>query len=238
MGQDGNNFLLVWDDSGAGLSRDIYATRINPFGVVLDPLFIPVNTNAAEQSSPILAFDGTNYLVAWSDLRNNGSSDIYGSRVTQAGAVLDASGIQLAGGVEAQTEAAMAFDGTNYLVVWSDYRLAPHSNLFARRVRPAGTIVDSTPITVSAAAEHQQQPSVTYNAPDYFISWQDGRGSASLDIYAGRVSRTGVALDGDGFALSESAMDETQAVLASGGAQGVLAVYQVVDNSLGTTCSG
>jgi hypothetical protein len=233
VSQDGSNFLLVWDDSGASTSRDIYGTRVSPSGAVLDPLLLAINTNTSEQTSPLLAFDGTNYLVAWSDFRNNGSSDIYATRVTPAGAVLDAAGIQLAGGTEAQAEAALAFDGTNYLVVWSDYRLAPHSNLFARRVRPAGTIVDATPITVSAAAGHQQQPSVTYNAPDFFISWQDGRGGTNLDIYAGRVSRTGVALDGDGFALSENAMDESLPALASGGAQGVLAVYQAADASLG-----
>ncbi|HEX8705149.1 MAG TPA: Ig-like domain-containing protein, partial [Myxococcaceae bacterium] len=233
VSHDGTNYLLVWSDSGAGVSRDIFGTRVSPSGTVLDPLFVPINTNSSEQASPVLAFDGTNYLVAWSDFRNNGSSDIYGTRVTQAGAVLDAAGIQLAGGTEAQAEAALAFDGTNYLLVWSDYRLAPHSNLFARRVRPAGTIVDATPLTVSAAAGHQQHPSIAYNAPDFFISWQDGRSGTSLDIYAGRVTRTGVALDGDGFAVSENAMDEGQAALASGGTQGVLAVYQVPDAALG-----
>ena len=233
VSHDGSNFMLVWDESGTGASRDIYGTRIGPTGAVLDPLFLAINTNTSEQSAPLLAFDGTNYLVAWADFRNNASADVYGTRVSAAtGAVLDAAGLQLAGGTDAQAEAALAFDGTNYLVVWSDYRLAPHSNLLARRVRPAGTIVDSTPITVSAATGHQQQPSVVYSAPDYFVAWQDERGGAGRDIYAGRVSRTGVALDGDGFALSENPVEESKPVLASG-AQGVLAVYQATDNSLG-----
>jgi VCBS repeat-containing protein len=233
VSRDSTNFLLVWEEGGTSTSRDIYGTRISPSGAVLDPLFIAINTNTSEQTSPVVAFDGTNYLVAWSDYRNNGASDVYGARVSQAGAVLDAAGLQLAGGTDAQTEAALAFNGANYLLVWSDYRLAPHSNLFARRVRPAGTLLDATPITVSAAAGHQQQASVTFNASDFFISWQDGRGGTDLDIYGGRITPTGVVLDGDGFPISESAADESQVALAGGGAQGVLAVYQATDNSLG-----
>jgi hypothetical protein len=46
---------------------------------------------------PRVAFDGTNYLVAWEDERS-GSQDIYGARVTRGGVVLDPAGFLILSG--------------------------------------------------------------------------------------------------------------------------------------------
>ena len=235
MAFDGTNYLVVWDDAGTSAARDIYGTRVSKAGTVLDASFIGIGTDAADQAAPAVAFDGTNYLVVWSDWRNFSTSDVYGARVSKAGLVLDSTGVQLAAGSEAQTDAAVAFDGTNYLVVWSDYQVFPSANLLARRVRTAGTALDATPIAVSAAPGHQQQGSVVFDGTDFLVAWQDARSGTGLDLYAGRVSKSGVALDGDGFVVSANAPDESAVALASGGAQGVLAVYQVTDATLGSS---
>jgi len=234
VGFDGTNYLVVWDDAGASAARDIYGTRVSRAGAVLDALFIGISTDPNDQASPVIAFDGTNYLVAWSDWRNNATADVYGARVNRSGTVLESAGIQLAGGPETQTDAALAFDGTNYLLVWSDYQVFPSSNLFARRVRTAGTPLDTSPITVSSAAGHQQRPSIVYNGTEFLVAWQDARNETGLDLYAGRVSRAGATLDGDGFVLSTNPADETRVVLSSAGAAGTLAVYQASDPSLGS----
>jgi hypothetical protein len=231
---DGTNYLLVWDDSGTSSSRDIYGTRVSKAGAVLDPSFLGISTNASDQASPTLAFDGTNYLVVWSDWRNSGASDVFGARVSRAGVVLDTAGLSIAGGTDAQIDPAIAFDGTNYLVAWADFRTFPHSNLFARRVRPAGTLVDGTALTVSSAVGHQQAPSVAFNGTDFLVAWQDERSGTQIDLYAARVTSGGIVTDSDGFPLSTNPIDESQVALASGGAQGVLAVYQAADSSLGS----
>jgi len=231
---DGTNSLVVWSDAGTSSARDIYGTRVSRAGAVLDPTFFGISTDSSDQASPAIAFDGTNYLVAWSDYRNNSTADVYGARVSKTGSVLDVSGLQLAGGPESQTDAALAYDGTNYLLVWSDYQTFPSSNLSARRVRPTGTPADTSPITVSAAAGHQQQASVVYTGTEFLIAWQDGRSGTGLDIYAGRLSPGGTALDGDGFILSANPANESRVILSSAGGAGVLAVYQVNEPSLGS----
>ena len=43
-------------------------------------------------ASPAIGFDGANYLIVWQDKRN-GDWDVFGSRVTPAGEVLDPAGI-------------------------------------------------------------------------------------------------------------------------------------------------
>lgn len=53
---------------------------------------------------------------------------------------------------------AIAFDGTNYLVVWADQRLSRDEDIFATRVSSTGQILDATGITIAATAGRQLNP--------------------------------------------------------------------------------
>jgi hypothetical protein len=117
---DGTNYLVVWQDTRLGAS-DIYATRVSPSGTVLDPGGFPISVAPDFQGSPAVAFDGANYFVFWEDQRAGSPNwDIYGARVTPAGTVLEPGGIPISTYQQAQLTPAVAFDGTNYMVVWSD----------------------------------------------------------------------------------------------------------------------
>lgn len=95
---------------------------MTPAGQVLGEF--PIFSASGEQVEPVLAFDGTNYLVVWRDTRNGSgpaeSTDVYGARVSPVGRVLDPSGIAIATAPGVQGEPSIAFDGTNHFVVWSD----------------------------------------------------------------------------------------------------------------------
>jgi hypothetical protein len=87
---DGTNYMVAWiEGTEAG---DIYCARVATDGTVLDTAEIPVSTAAGDQRAPAIAFDGANFLIVWQDKRN-GDWDVYGSRVTPGGEVLDRSGI-------------------------------------------------------------------------------------------------------------------------------------------------
>jgi hypothetical protein len=132
---------VTWDHRGS--SWDIYAARVTPQGTVLDPNGIQVATAAFNQC-PALAFDGANFLVTWEDYRGGPYSDIYAARVTPQGTVLDPNGITVSTAASWQRSPALAFDGANFLVTWTDYR-GSYSDIYAARVTPAGVVFDTGP---------------------------------------------------------------------------------------------
>jgi large repetitive protein len=81
---DGQNFLVVWQDSRGSATSDVYdifGARVSAAGDVLDPSGIVISNAVGDQKSPAVAFDGQRYLVVWADSRT-GSPRIHGTRVT------------------------------------------------------------------------------------------------------------------------------------------------------------
>lgn len=95
----GTGYLVAWTDyrNNATASADIYGTRVSDAGLVQDPSGSALSTAPNRQITPSVASNGDDYLVAWSDYRNNATTkyDIYGTRVTAAGAVQDVNGLAL-----------------------------------------------------------------------------------------------------------------------------------------------
>ena len=162
---------------------------------------IAISTAVNAQSAPALAFDGTNYLVTWTDLRT-GNNNIFGARVSTAGSVLDGptatGGIAISTAAGAQQLPALAFDGTNYLVVWRDNRSGSF-DIFGARVSTGGSVLDGPPATggiaISTAVNTQQLPAVAFDGTNYLVAWGDDR-SATDDVFGARVSTGGSVLDG------------------------------------------
>jgi large repetitive protein len=138
VASDGTNHFVVWEDERTSTS-EIYGTRVTPDGVVLDPQGIRISSGSPADF-PAIAFDGVNYLVTWADSR--AGIDVYGARVTPAGVVLDASGIPISTSAGTQTRPSVAFDGTNSMVVWEDYRAGSIPHVYAARVSPEGAVLD------------------------------------------------------------------------------------------------
>ena len=202
----GTNYLVV-------LSGDnIYGARVNQAGTVLDPAGIPISTAANYQRYPAVSFDGTNFLVVWEDYRNNSdTSDIYGARVSQAGTVLDPAGICITAAANGQYAPAVAFDGADFFVVWTDERSGFYEyDIYGARVSRAGTVLDPTGTPVSTAASYQEYAAVSFDGTNYLVAWEDYRSGYYWDIYGARVSQAGAVLDPMGFGISvTSGLEET-----------------------------
>jgi hypothetical protein len=113
----GEIYLVVWQDYRAE-TYDIYGARIDADGNVLDPDGFPICMGGWWAETPHVAWDGENFLVVWSDDRDMISLDVYGTRVTPDGAVLDGSGFRISSETLRELTPRATYNGSNYLVVW------------------------------------------------------------------------------------------------------------------------
>ena len=220
---DGTNYLAVWHDYRSGFYFAVYFARISTSGTVLDPDGIRVSMTATQQMSPAVAFDGINYLVVWQDLRN-GSFDIYGTRVSKSGAVLDPDGIAISTATAQQAHPAVAFDGVHYLVVWHDERSNLSRDIYGCRVNSSGAVLDPKGIPISTAVGRQEFPSVTYGGGNYMVAWQVDRNGFG-DIYGCRVATSGSVLNASGIPISRAANNQAYPALGFDGTS-YIAVWQ------------
>lgn len=129
----GPNYLVVWEDERFG-DTDIWGAIANrSTGVLLDPGGFRICTAPGAQSAPKVSVAGNNYLVVWED-RRNGNADIYATRVSSTGTLLDgppeSGGIPVSTGTGDQVHPEVAatvyqLAGTSLtqrLIVWEDYR--------------------------------------------------------------------------------------------------------------------
>jgi hypothetical protein len=173
---DGTNFLVVWEDERINNGRDIFGTRVSAQGEILDPIGIPISTASNMQVSAKVAWGGQNYLVVWADYRN-GNYDVYGARVSPAGTVLDPDGFPISTGPGSKAFPDLSWDGTNFLVVWSDDRNEYTSNdIYGARVTPAGQVIDGSGIRISSASLSDINPSISYNGTEYLVAWEQSGG--------------------------------------------------------------
>lgn len=76
----GSEFMVIWDEEGKVTFKDIYGTRMDSNGNILDPGFIEIYKGFERQSHSVSATDGKRYLVVWKDYRAGipFQGDIYG----------------------------------------------------------------------------------------------------------------------------------------------------------------
>jgi len=143
---DGENYLAVWKGNSNSGHTNIYGSRITPDGTALDAQGISVSAASDQQSSPKLAFDGNNYFAVWNDYRNGADTQIYGTRITTEGVVLDPDGIPIKiGDFGSQGGPSIDFNGSHYLVSWqTDSPIDGISGIYADRLTTTGQLVNST----------------------------------------------------------------------------------------------
>ncbi len=228
VAQSGSEFVVVWDDTRSDLTTDVYGARVSSAGTVLDAAGIPISIGDGEQVQPRIAAGATNLLVTWDDDRQSGSGDIFGTRLSAAGAVLDSTGIPISTSGFSQRSSSVAFDGTNFLVVWEDYRSDATADVYGARVSSAGAVLEATGIPISAELlDEEMAPTVAFDGTNQVVVWIDDRaGFELLDIYAARVSPAGTVHDPFGFAVAASSSRETQPDAVRGVAGSVGVAYR------------
>lgn len=216
------HFLVGYQLPNASGGMDIWAARVTHAGVLADPNGIAVATNLntngdRAQQLPSVVFDGTNFILAWTEDRGTGY-ELYAARVTQGGTVLDPGGVRLTEGAEPLRAPGIAFDGTNLLIVWREGPSSPPFGVWGLIVSPSFSIVAgaSRGFSISATGRY---PWAAFDGTNYLVVWHDERNTETtgLDIYAARVSQAGSVLDPNGILVCNAAGDQDHSSVAFNG---------------------
>lgn len=191
---DGTNYFAAFV-SWPAYGPYVNGLRIDTSGVVLDSTPIVMSHGGAYDLNPSATFDGTNYFVVWFHGTYESTFDIYGARVTTGGVLLDTVPIIIATGTYRQWFPSIAFDGTNYFVVWQDNRSGAYGDIYGARVTLAGVVLDPEGIPICAAPSGQYKPRVSFDGQNYCVVWEDWRNGNYTDIYGCYVTPAGQVID-------------------------------------------
>lgn len=221
---DGTNYFVVHEEDSAvavpGEDFNLDGWLVSRTGAIVSgPNFVGLSmhdSGAGGPAAPALAFDGSRYLLLFTDANAPvRPPQLSGLFISPATGRPDGASFPISNTNDyIRGEPAVGFDGTNYLVVWTENGSSP-PGLVAVRVSKAGAILDPTPLLIAnnfgpdssgAGPCCDLQPTVSFDGTNYLVAYLDQRNASAnfeLTIYseyatisAARVSTSGVLLDG------------------------------------------
>ncbi|MHC5056246.1 MAG: PKD domain-containing protein [Planctomycetota bacterium] len=174
-----------------GAGNDILGAVVDAGGTPGVPFAVGAATST--QKSPAVAFGRGVYLVAWEDYRDTSgypdplNADVYAARVSAAGALLDATHVEVAKTSTTRTASpSVAFDGANFVVAWEDGPDGDSDVYAARVLADAGGITVREPggLAVSSGVPDRDEPSLAPVGAGALVVWADSRGTDPKDVYA------------------------------------------------------
>jgi hypothetical protein len=124
------------------------------------------------QTYPDVAFGGGNYMVVWSDSRAT-YYRVYAARITPQGSVLDPNGFLVGPSTNTyQYYPAIAFNGTQFFVVW---RYSTPYAITGRFIDTDGSVGDT--VRVVTASGYVYCPSIAYDGNNFLIVYVERVGT-------------------------------------------------------------
>ena len=174
VASSGTNFLMVWpDDYLNGNHSSVNGQIITPSGVLSGGWFA-ITANAEQHFNSIesVAYGGGKYLVVWNDYSNG--TNVYGQLVAANGTLIGGNFLICPLVIGQYSKgAAVASDGTNFLVVWqySNSGANQDTNVtYGVFVSPAGTV--GTPFVIGQT--WSAAPNTLYaifNGTNYLVAY-------------------------------------------------------------------
>lgn len=183
MGNLGNDILIAFEEVGAtyrkirGHRLAWSGTQYAPTGSTFD---ISGNYNAWQ---PAVCGGSTDFLVAWADT-NVGA--IICQRVSTTGTLVGDTAILCDYSYPYYPQRpAIAWNGSQWLVVWHVYVFGSDMNVYGRFVNSAGDAVGSI-INIATGTHAESFPDVEWDGIGFLVVWQDTR-LAYANLYGKRI---------------------------------------------------
>jgi hypothetical protein len=207
---DGTNWYVAWADGRNGIF-DIYGSRVDPNGTVLEPTGTEIARHATDERYLDLAYAGGYHFMVWH--RDENPDGVYGARVGSDGVLADTpatnGGIAIAASPAADSRPRVVAGNNQFLVTWSHGT----NDIYGTRVATSGTVLD-TPFPIANAANTQQFSNAAFDGTNYFVTWQD---DASKHVHGTRVNTSAAIVDTPAIVTSISNNDQTASAIAFDG---------------------
>jgi hypothetical protein len=182
---DGTNYLF-----GLVSGTNVCAQLVSATGALIGSLINVGNNPGSRVPEAAIIFGHTNYLLAWSDNSISSGVNLFGQLISRSGAKFGPAFplLQSLGTHGFQAVQALAFDGTNFRVVWQDTN---NSFFYGQFVTADGTLSGSE--FLISSQQNNRSAAAIFGAMNYLVVWQSNNGSQP-DInqtYGALVSRNG-----------------------------------------------
>ncbi len=156
-------------------------------------LVVPIKDDEGVEREPDIAFNGTNYMVVWSEGDFGGMHTVRAARVTMEGAVLD-TGIPFGKDSYLEYRPGIAFGSGRWLAVW--YAYSEPYGVFGRFLnnegQPDGEAFD---ITTSPNGLFYE-PDIASAGGNFLVIWSELSPYAADDVFGMVVDSSGLAVTG------------------------------------------
>ncbi len=201
----------VADSDRGGLRDDIDPDPLDAADDLAAPPFASLPGDAAldlpagEQGAARAANGAGATLVVWQDSRAGATGapqwgsapvDILAQRFDDRGQPLDATPRVIAAGVMDQATPDVAWNGSQWLVVWASRRLVGEFgttvDVVGVRVAPDGAVVDEVPLAIGAnPVQNEVSPAVASDGVGWVVAWRAGVGFGAEAVLAAAVGPAG-----------------------------------------------
>ena len=155
-----------------------------------------INTVSAQGYDPSLAWDGSGYGVVWASVSNYAGVEIYFARLDANGTKIGGD-LRLSNGTGQAGNPTIAWNGTEYGVVWSDKRGGVWSQLNFARVSAAGVKIGGDTYITTHAIGHSGSPILLWIGSEYGLFWDTSAYTSNYEVYFTRLSASGTKLISD-----------------------------------------
>jgi photosystem II stability/assembly factor-like uncharacterized protein len=243
--------IITWYDNRSNSTNGhvaIYAQRVSASGAVQwSANGMVIGTSADNHTNPtgpeiLIVSDGVGgAIIMWGDYRNveNGDVTIYAQRVNASGVLQwTANGVAIGTTASASYNFAVTSDGAGgEIIMWV---VEAPAHIYAQRINASGAVqwtANGVAISTSAnanASNHMKPAICSDGVGGAIITWNDDRSGVSNDIYAQRVSASGVVQwTANDVAICTAANHQLSPIIASDGGGGAIITWY--DNRSGNT---
>lgn len=212
----GSGYGIAWHDNRDSSQYEIYFALADAGGNKIGS-DKRITSAASSQKEPSLVWTGTEFGIAFDDYRNS-NYEIYFTRLDSSGNKIGTE-TRITSNSQVQRYPSLAWTGSEYGVVWQDYRDGNYEIYFSR-INADGT-KNGSDVRISHSLGISYYPAIVWDGDGYGVVWQDER-DGNREVYFSQLDSSGIEIVNDTRITSNSSSSEYPDICWTGNEYGIV----------------